>query len=139
MISLERKDRGLLPIAQYRVKGNAKMTAKDCVDQPDHPTQLRKLEERIQELEEMVCLAKAKCKDCGATLIILPTTKYLRCDCGEYFGDADILLSQPLNAAPANLEWIHKAGYEKVLLLSYLRREINEKFPRVLANTRIPS
>ncbi len=102
-------------------------------------TRLRKLEERIQQLEEMVCLAKAKCKKCGRTLIILPTTEYLRCDCGKFFGDSDALLEQSLDDTGDILEWIDKAGYERVLLLSHLRREINNKYPRALADTRIHS
>ena len=108
------------------------------MNQINPAAQLQGLEERIQQLEEMVCLAKAKCKKCDRTLIILPTTKYLRCDCGELFGDTDILLAESLDETPENLEWIDKAGYERLLLLSHLRREINEKYPRALANTRIP-
>jgi hypothetical protein len=109
------------------------------MSQADLQTRLQKLEERIQGLEEMMCLAKAKCKNCDAVLIVLPTTKYLHCDCGEMFGDTNILLAEPVGASPVRLEWIHKDGYERLLLLDHLRSDINKKYPRVLANTRIPS
>ena len=109
------------------------------MSQTELQTRLQKLEERIQELEEMACLAKAKCKNCDAILIILPTTKYLLCNCGELFGDTDTLLAESLHASSERLEWIHKDGYERLLLLDHLRSEINKKYPRALANTRIPS
>jgi hypothetical protein len=40
---------------------------------------IQRLEARVQQLEEMVSLAKARCKKCGAILVILPTTEYLDC------------------------------------------------------------
>jgi hypothetical protein len=94
------------------------------------------LEERVQQLEEMVCLAKAQCKKCGATLVILPTTQYLSCACGELFGDVTALLAGDFDEIN-RLEWISKEGYEKELLLGYLRRDVNTKYPAALARTRI--
>jgi hypothetical protein len=102
-------------------------------------SQVQKLEERVQELEEMVSLAKAKCRSCGAIFIILPTTKYVMCQCGERFGDAHMLLGEPLEANPENIEWVNKDGYERDLLLCHVRSEINRTFPRALANTRVRS
>jgi hypothetical protein len=97
---------------------------------------LQILEERVQQLEEMLCLAKAKCKKCGATLVILPATQYLSCACGELFGDVAPLLGGVFDDIN-RLEWINKDGYEKELLMDYLRREVNSKYPAVLARTRI--
>jgi hypothetical protein len=80
----------------------------------ENPTlfeQLKALEVRIPELEEMVSLAKAKCRACGTILVILPTTEYVHCKCGELFGDAEMLLAESLAENPKNLEWIDKKGY----------------------------
>jgi hypothetical protein len=100
--------------------------------------QIQRLEERVQQLEKMVCLAKARCKKCGSTLLILPTTEYLCCECGECFGDADTLLAGAFDEIN-QLEWISKEGYENQLLMSHLRREVNEKYPRLLARGRTSS
>ena len=103
---------------------------------PISTKRLQMLEERVQQLEDMVCLAKAKCKKCGATLVILPATQYLSCSCGELFGDVAPLLAGVFDDIN-RLEWISKEGYEKELLMSYLRRDVNTKYPAVLARTRI--
>lgn len=99
--------------------------------------QLKALEERVHQLEETVCLAKAKCRVCGAILLILPTTEYVHCKCGQLFGDAGMLLAESLTENPKELEWIHKDGYEKELLMSHLRRDMKAKYPRAFEN--IPS
>ncbi len=97
--------------------------------------QIQRLEERIQQLEQIVCLAKVKCKKCGSTLIILPTTKYVSCKCGELFGDTGPLLAGAFDEIN-QLEWISEEGYENQLLMSHLRREVNRKYPRSLARHR---
>jgi hypothetical protein len=93
--------------------------------------QIQMLEERIQQLEEIVCLAKVRCKKCGSTLIILPTTKYVACKCGELFGDAFAVLGGAFDEINA-LEWISEEGYENQLLMSHLRTEVSRKYPRLL-------
>lgn len=100
--------------------------------------QIQRLQERVQQLEEMVCLAKAKCKKCGAILVILPTTKYLSCTCGEIFGDVGPLLTGFFDEIN-QLEWISMEGYTNQCLMHHLRREVNEKHPDILARTRIAS
>ena len=96
---------------------------------------IQRLQERVQELEEMVCLAKAKCQKCGGILIILPTTSYLHCKCGELFGDVGSVLAGAFDQTN-RLEWISKEGYENQLLMSHLRRQINDKYPKRLAPKR---
>jgi hypothetical protein len=91
--------------------------------------------ERIQELEQLACLGKARCKKCGFVFTVLPSVKYLHCrNCRERFGDVHELLLSPIDEMPENLEWIHKDGFERTLLLSYLRSDIKSKYPRVLMN-----
>jgi hypothetical protein len=99
---------------------------------------LKKLEERVQELEALLSLARVKCLTCGEVMIVMPTTKYLGCNCGELFGsaaDAMGSIGQSSIEAPG-LEWIDIAGYENQLLMSHLRSEIGQKYPRVLPSTR---
>jgi hypothetical protein len=97
---------------------------------------IQRLEARVQQLEEMVSLAKARCKKCGAILVILPTTEYLDCACGEIFGDVGALLTGFFDEIN-QLEWISMEGYANQCLMHYLRREVNEKYPDILARTRI--
>jgi hypothetical protein len=94
---------------------------------------IRDLEERVLQLEELVSLGKAKCRVCGAVLLILPTTEHVWCTkCNLHFGDAQALLAEPLDCKPDNLEWVNKDGYEITLLLSHVRRDVRAKYPKVL-------
>jgi hypothetical protein len=101
---------------------------------------LETLGERIQQLEEMVCVAKARCRKCDNIFIIMPATKHLYCErCHIHFGDIKMVLFEHPDDMHENLEWIHKDGFERNLLLSYLRRDIKNKYPRALANIPISS
>jgi hypothetical protein len=96
---------------------------------------LETLGERIQQLEEMVCIAKARCKKCDNVFIIMPATKHLYCErCHIHFGDTKMVLFENPDDMHESLEWIHKDGFERDLLLSHLRSEIKRKFPRALLN-----
>lgn len=88
----------------------------------------RELEARILRLENSVCLAKGKCKKCGSDIFILDADSYVRCDCGELFGDAGSLLAGTFDEIN-HLEWVDKSRYENLLLLGRLRRRFPVKKP----------
>lgn len=96
---------------------------------------LETLGERIQQLEETVCIAKARCKQCDNIFIVMPATEHLYCErCHIHFGDIEMVLCENPDDMHESLEWIHKDGYERNLLLSHLRSDIKRKFPRALLN-----
>ena len=67
-----------------------------------------------------MCLAKAKCRKCGAVILIMDCEEYVHCSCGELFGDASSLLAGSFDEIN-ELDWIDKTGYENLLLLLRLR------------------
>jgi hypothetical protein len=95
---------------------------------------MKNLDERLRRIEERLSLAKIRCRACDEEILILSENELIRCSCGEFFGDARVLLAENMKESPENLEWMNKDGYEKELLFSYVRRQVRNSFPRILSN-----